>query len=334
VNALADPDILGRWLDRQGLEPGEPLTVEPLTGGRSNAMFRITRGAGDWVLRRPAAVAVDRADSGMLREAQILQGLAGSAVPHPGIVAVCADRSVLGCAFYLMERVEGRTLFPLPAEWDTPEGRDQTVAALIDALGRLHDFDWRGAGLSDLGRPDGFHERQVTRWTRQLNSYGGREIPGTGEVSDWLRGHIPASFTPTLMHGDYHMMNVLMGPGHEPAVAAILDWETATIGDPLLDLAGFCETWSGYAAAGWPSAGEMTEAYRAARGLADLPDLRYYRVLYRFRLAVLLEGIFQRAQRDQARGPQPDMGDMAIGHMREAAAIARNPKGDTADVEL
>src|SRR5712691_4285796 len=120
MNALADPAALGPWLDRQGLEPGRTLTVDPLAGGRSNVMFRIERGAGRWVLRRPAAVAVDRADSGMLREARILRGLAGSDVPHPGIVAACADRSVLDCAFYLMEHVEGYAPVPVPPALDTP----------------------------------------------------------------------------------------------------------------------------------------------------------------------------------------------------------------------
>jgi aminoglycoside phosphotransferase (APT) family kinase protein len=322
MSSLADPSVLGPWLDSQRLEPGLPMTVTPLPGGRSNVMFRVERGAGHWVLRRPATVAVERADAGMLREARILQALAGSDVPHPGIVAVCADRSVLGCAFYLMEHVEGWPPAPVAAEFDTGEGRRKIVLAVVDALARLHDFDWRRAGLADLGRPDGFHERQVARWIGQLRSYEGREIPGTDMVADWLRDHAPASFAPGLMHGDYHMMNMLMRPHGEPAVAAILDWETATIGDPLLELTGFCEMWSLTAGAGWPGDEEVTQAYRTARGLNELPDLCYYRVLDNFRLAVLLEGVFQRAQRDPARGPQPDIGDMALRHMERAAQLS------------
>lgn len=321
LNALADPVTLGPWLDSHGLQPGEPLTVTPLDGGRSNVIFRVERGTGHWVLRRPAAVAVDRADSGMLREARILSALAGSDVPHPGIVAVCADRSVLGCAFYLMKHVEGRSPVPPPPELDTDEGRRSIMLAAVDGLARLHEFDWRRAGLADLGRPDDFHERQVTRWIRQLRSYEGRELPAVDAVTSWLRAHAPTGFSPVLMHGDYHMMNILMRLDGGPSVAAIVDWETATIGDPLLDLAGFCEIWGHYGGAGWPSAGEVARAYCARRGFTAVPDLRYYRVLYNFRLAVLLEGIFQRAMRDPGRGPQPDIGEMVLHHMHQAATL-------------
>ena len=329
MDALADPGALGAWLDTQDIEPGKPLTIEPLAGGRSNVMFRVERGAGRWVLRRPSRVAIDRADAGMLREARILRGLAGSDVPHPAIVAVCADRSVLGCAFYLMQYVEGRPVVPVPAGLDTADGRRKIVSAMAETLARLHDFDWRGAGLADLGRPEGFHERQVERWTRQLRSYSGRELPRVDAVTGWLGAHLPESFTPALMHGDYHMMNVLMTTDGEPAVAAIVDWETATIGDPLLDLAGFCEAWARGGGTGWPPATEMTRAYQAARGIAELPGMRYYHVLYNFRLAVLLEGIFQRARRDPTRAAQPDIGELAIYHMERAALLAAQaPAGE------
>ena len=330
--ALADPGALGAWLDTQGIEPGTPLTVEPMAGGGSNAMFRVERGAGRWVLRRPARVAIDRADAGMLRESQILRGLAGSVVPHPEVVAVCTDRSVLGCTFYLMQHVEGRPPIPVPAELDTPNGRRQIVFAVVDALARLHDFDWRGAGLAHLGHPEGFHERQVERWTRQLRAYGGRELPRVGIITEWLGAHLPESFIPALMHGDYHMMNILMttgAPAVPPAVAAIVDWETATIGDPLLDLAGLCEAWTRHGGDGWPPAAELVEAYRAARGLPELPGLRYYEVLYNFRLAVLLEGISQRAQRDPTQADQPVLGELAVRHAERAARLtADSPAGE------
>lgn len=195
------------------------------------------------------------------------------------------------------------------------------MLAAVDALARLHDFDWHRAGMADLGRPAGFHERQVARWIRQLRSWEGRELPDMDSVAGWLRTHMPAGFSPALMHGDYHMMNILMRLDDEPAVAAIVDWETATIGDPLLDLAGFCEIWARYGGTGWPPAGEVTQAYYTLRGFTDVPDLRYYRVLFNFRHAVLLEGIFQRAQRDPVRGPQPDIGEMSLHHMRQAATL-------------
>jgi aminoglycoside phosphotransferase (APT) family kinase protein len=324
TTALVDTGRLGAWLDGQGLEAGQPITVEPLAGGSSNAMFVIERGSAAWVLRRPAQVAAERADAGMLREYQILQALAGSDVPHPAVIGVCEDRSVLGCTFYLMQRVDGAPAVPVPVATDTAQGRRAIADAVVDALARLHDFDWRAGGLAHLGRPDGFHQRQVERWTRQLTSYGGRELPGVGEVTAWLQSHRPGEFEPTLMHGDYHMLNVLMTLSQPPEVAAIVDWETATIGDPLLDLAGLCESSARVAGSGWPGSPELIARYRQARGLAHVPDLAYYEVLYNFRLAVLLEGIFQRAQRDPTRATQPGLGEHALFNIRRAAALAGN----------
>jgi aminoglycoside phosphotransferase (APT) family kinase protein len=321
VNTVVDTGRLTSWLDSQGLEPGRELATRVLTGGRSNVMYLLDRGDQHWVLRRPAKVAVERADTGMVREYQILRALEGSEVPHPGVVALCEDPTVMDRTFYLMERMPGSNPLPLRRELDNVEGRRAVVDAVVGALAMLHEFDWRAAGLEHLGRPEGFHERQVERWTRQLHSYGGRELPGFADISRWLEAHLPATFTPTLMHGDYHMMNVLMSTSGPPAVTAILDWETSTIGDPLLDLAGFYETWSRNDEPGWPSSGEMVERYFAARCMPKVADLTYYEVLYHFRLAVLLEGIFQRAQHDPTRTNQSDMGAQALANIDRAAAL-------------
>ena len=320
--SLMDVGRLEAWLDGQGIEAGYPITVRQLAGGASNVMFAVDRGAGSWVLRRPAQVAVERADAGMAREYQILHALAGSKVPHPGVVALCQDRSVLGSVFYLMQRVDGVPAVQVPAGLDNAPGRAAVADALVDALAQLHDFDWRAAGLASLGRPDGFHERQVERWMRQLRSYDGRELPGVDAVAAWLRAHLPGDFEPALMHGDYHTMNVLMTFDPAPAVTAIVDWETATIGDPILDLAGFCESWARAAGRDWPGEPELTERYRTDRGLAHLPDLTYYKVLYNFRLSVLLEGIFQRAQRDPTRAENPVIGEIALSSIGRAASLA------------
>jgi aminoglycoside phosphotransferase (APT) family kinase protein len=319
--SLMDVGRLEAWLDGQGIEAGHPLTARQLAGGASNVMFAVDRGTGSWVLRRPAQVAVERADAGMIREYQILHALTGSKVPHPGVVALCEDRSVLGSAFYLMQRVDGVPAAQVPAAMDNAPGRAAVADALVDALANLHDFDWRGAGLASLGRPDGFHERQVERWMRQLRSYDGRELPEVDAVAAWLRAHLPGDFEPALMHGDYHTRNVLVTFDPVPAVAAIVDWETATIGDPILDLAGFCESWARDAGPDWPGEPELTERYRRDRDLAHLPDLTYYKVLYNFRLAVLLEGIFQQARRDPTRAEKPVIGDLALSSIRRAASL-------------
>jgi aminoglycoside phosphotransferase (APT) family kinase protein len=177
--------------------------------------------------------------------------------------------------------------------------------------------------LADLGRPDGFHERQVDRWSSQLTSYYGRELPGIESVMTWLHEHRPSSFTPAIMHGDYHMMNTLIAPDRPGRVVAILDWETATIGDPLLDLAGFCEIWYSVAGEGWPARALIVDAYCARRGIVAIDDLPYYEVLYNFRLAVLLEGVYQRSLRDPSRDDRVDMGERALTNVARAIDLVR-----------
>ena len=319
---LVEIGRLGSWLDGLGLHVAEPITVTPLTSGRSNAMFTIERGSAHWVLRRPALVAIERADDGMRREYRILDALAGSDVPHPATVALCEDHNVLGCTFFLMERVDG--INPSPPLPDSFAEADQpgVAFAMVDALAALHDFDWRANGLADLGRPDGFHERQVGRWTAQLASYEGRELPGLDRVTAFLEEGIPGSFLPALMHGDFHMFNALIDATPPGRVTAILDWETATIGDPLLDLIGFCEIWGkATRGPGWPRRDALLERYRQRRVIAMPEDLSYYEVLYNFRMAVLLEGIYQRSLHDPTRPELVDVGAGAMGFLGRALEV-------------
>jgi aminoglycoside phosphotransferase (APT) family kinase protein len=323
--ALVDPDRLVPWLDAQGLGSGAPITVEELVGGGSNAMFRITRGDTTWVLRRPRRVAIEKADEGMRREHRILRALEGTPVPHATPIALCDDHAVLGCTFYLMGLVDGVEPFPAPPALDDEAGRAGIAFALVDALAQLHDVDWQAAGLGDLGRPDGFHERQVSRWSGQLATYRNRELPGIDDVMTWLDGHRPATCTPTIMHADYHMRNVIVAPDPPARVLAIVDWETTTIGDPLLDLAGFCEAWCGAATedAGWPARAALVDRYRAARGLPEIVDLAYYDVLYNFRLTVLLEGVYQRSLQDPDAPVQQMLGDRALVNLARAVELTR-----------
>jgi aminoglycoside phosphotransferase (APT) family kinase protein len=272
-------------------------------------MFLVDRGSARWVLRRPAQVAVDRANEGMRREHRILTALTRTDVPHPRPVGLCDDHEVLGCTFVLMERVDGVNPIPLPDGFDHDRSRAEIAFAMVDSLARVHEVDWQGVGLGDLGRPDQFHERQVERWSRQLASYGGRELVGLADVTSWLKTHRPAHYEPTLMHGDYHMLNTLMATDAPARVVAVLDWETATIGDPLLDLAGFCEVWCPATGAGWPDRAALIDRYQQAREIETVVDLTYYEVLYSFRLAVLLEGVYQRSLHDPTREPQHGIGD-------------------------
>jgi aminoglycoside phosphotransferase (APT) family kinase protein len=318
---LIDGHRLREWMDSEGLEPRRALRVELLSGGASNAMFVITRGSSQWVLRRPKKVAVDRANAGMAREYRMLAALRSTVVPHPKVVALCEDQEVLGCTFYLMENVDGVTPFPIAAEIDNAQFRSEVTFSVIDALAALHQVDWRAAGLEGLGSPAQFHERQVERWSSQLASYDGRDMPGFDRVATWINDHMPSHFESTIMHGDYHMFNILIAPDPPGRVVAILDWETATIGDPLLDLAGLVEIWCSLFTEGWPTRQQMLDRYTAVRGLSKLDDLTYYEVLYNFRLTVLLEGIFQRSIKDPDRDRQDGIGERAMFNLRRAVEL-------------
>ncbi|WP_436775560.1 phosphotransferase family protein [Yinghuangia sp. YIM S09857] len=315
---LLDPARLAAWLDGLGLAPGEPIDHTSLSGGKSNAMFAIRRGDHTWVLRRPAGVALDRAEDGLRREFRILTALADTPVPHPRAVAFCDDRAVLGSAFYLMARVDGFAPFPdaIPNTFGasgpvSSPGREIGLA-MADTLADLHALDPQAIGLADLGRPEGFHERQVGRWMKQLSSYPeSGTLPGVEVVTAWLEKNLPPAFTPVLMHGDYHFGNVLLASDPPPRVTAIVDWETATIGDPLLDLAGFLRIWFETGPSEGSSWDEMATRYATRAGLPELPDLTYYITLSRFRLAVLLDGIHQRAKSDPTRTPQPGIATYA-----------------------
>lgn len=319
--ASLDVDGVAPWLDAQGIAPGLPIACVPIGGGASNAMFRLTRGERRLVLRRPARVAIARADDGMRREFRILAALEGTDVPHPAPVALCEDRALLGCVFYLMEAVEGRPAIDLPESFD----RRAVTHAVVDALAALHAVDYRARGLEDLGRIDGFHERQVSRWSAQYGSEGGREPARLAVVGAWLDAHRPSDWRPSLMHGDYHMFNLMLAPDPPPRVAAIVDWETATIGDPLLDLAGLCEVWTNaFGSPPWPTRAEMIERYAERRGLRTPVELRYYEVLYNFRLCVLLEGVFQRSRRDETRTPNTMAGERAAWNLARAEQLSSN----------
>jgi aminoglycoside phosphotransferase (APT) family kinase protein len=319
--ALIDEERLATWLDALGLQPGWPMNVKPLAGGSSNAMFVVERGSEQWVLRRPASVAIERASEGMRREFRLITALEGTPVPHPAPVALCDDESVLGCVFYVMQRVHGVHPLPPPKALDDEVHRRQTAFALVDALASLHRVDWRAAGLADLGRPEQFHERQVSRWTRQLLSYGGRKLEGVDRVTEWLQQNLPAHYEPTIMHGDFHMLNVLIAPDVPVRLVAILDWETATIGDPLLDLAGFCEVSLTASGTAWPSREELIARYGETRPLEAGLNLTYYEVLYNFRLAVLMEGIYQRSLVDANRPDQNLVGERALFNLARAKEL-------------
>lgn len=308
-----DVAALTRWMAEAGLGEGELVDPVLLAGGTQNILLRFTHRGRAYVLRRPPLHLRANSNETMRREARVLAALAGTAVPHPALIAACPDESVLGAAFYLMEPVEGfnpTTGLP-PLHAGSPAVRHRMGLALVEGIAALGALDYRALGLTGLGRPENFLARQVDRWKAQLASYaelpgwpGPDEIPGVDKVADWLAANCPAQFTPGIIHGDYHLANV-MYRFDSGELAAIVDWELTTIGDPLIDLGWLLATWpegdppdetavSVHPWQGFPTAAELVEHYRA-RSTRDLSAIGWYGVLACYKLGIILEGTHARA---------------------------------------
>lgn len=311
-----DTARLADWMDNAGLAgKGEPLEARFLSGGTQNVIYEIRRGEHTCVLRMPPAGAPPDRDKGILREWRIIEALDGTDVPHTTAVGVCADPEVLGRPFYLMGFVDGWSPMDTHGSWPEPFNSDPSTRPglsyqLAEGIALLSKVDWQARGLGDLGRPDGFHERQVSRWIGFLDRIKNRELPGLEVATDWLRAHKPLDFVPGLMHGDYQFANVMYRHGAPATMAAIVDWEMGTVGDPKLDLAWMVQSWPsdpdnpepsemGYVdMRGMPSRDDVVAHYAKVSG-RQVDDLDYYLVLAKWKLAIVLEQGFQRAGNDE-----------------------------------
>ena len=304
---------LADWMDDQGIAAGPISDIDVLTGGTQNILIRFRRGGEECVLRRPPLHKRDNSDETMRREARVLAALATSDVPHPRLIAACADVDVLGAAFYLMESIDGiNPTVELPVLLQRDETkRFEFGLAMADGAASVGAVDHVAVGLSDLGRPEGFLERQVERWRRQLDSYSaldgyaGPEIPDVKRVADWLDANRPRASRPGLIHGDYHLANVMCAHDR-PALAAIIDWELTTIGDPLIDLGWLLATWPDAGDSttgvvtpvqpwqGFPGHDDLVKRY-GDRSDRDLSAVVWYEVLACYKLGIILEGTHARA---------------------------------------
>jgi len=334
-----DVAALERWID--GRLPGEgPLEAERVSAGASNEIFELRRDGGRWILRCPprALQNPEARNKIMLREFRVLSALRGSEVPHPEPLLVCDDPAVIGVNFYVMEHIDGfAPRDPLPAPFDSdPAARRRMGEELVDRLADLALVDWRAAGLDGFGKPEGFLERQVERWLSQLATYRTREIPGLDEVSAWLGDHVPKAQEPAIIHGDYQFINTMFAHGAPARLAAIVDWEQATIGDPLLDLGWLIAGWadpseeprsrfaSGYFASrdGLPTRAELIERYARRTGL-PVDGLDYYVVLAMFKLGCVLEGGYALFLSGRSKNAYHEtFGEIVLRVMRDAATIA------------
>ncbi|XVQ14410.1 phosphotransferase family protein [Spirillospora sp. CA-255316] len=343
--ALVDFEVLDAWMSERGLPGGPFEDVRLLSGGTQNVLVRFRRGGTGYVLRRGPRHLRTRTNDVLRREARVLTALDGTDVPAPRVIAACPDENVMhGAVFYLMTPVEGfnaTVTLPEPHASD-PVMRHAMGLHAATALSALGAVDHEAVGLADFGRPEGFLERQVDRWMSELDGYGslegypGPEIPGLERVATWLEANRPATWRPGVMHGDYHLAN-LMYSLDGPQVAAIVDWEMCTIGDPLLDLGWLLATWPGHgdesaslagplgAAGGLPGPGELVTAYAeraAATAGRDLASIIWYAVLACFKLGIVLEGTHARAFAGKAPKETGDLlHSITLGLFRRAEAF-------------
>jgi aminoglycoside phosphotransferase (APT) family kinase protein len=301
-----DPAALESYLHRAA--PGtltRPLTARLVAGGKSNLTYVLGDGHDSWVLRRPPLGHVLETAHDMAREYRVMAALDGTEVPVPRMVTLCSDPQVLGAPFYVMSFVHG-TVFRTQEQLAevSPAAAEQLADELVDVLARLHAVDPASVGLGDLGRPEGYLERQVRRWGTQLTSSHSRDVPGLEALGARLAESVPVSRRSGLVHGDYKLDNVVVAPSG--GVVAVLDWEMATLGDPLMDLVNVVAWWDGIrdtngvptSAApadqpAFPPSTRLLERYASATG-TDLDVLPWYTGLFCYKLAAIFEGIYFR----------------------------------------
>ena len=336
---LPDVDALTDWVaDRLPGTGRFSLQRMGQEAGIANALYLMGRDGHQWVLRRPPAVKNDPSAGNTVREWRILRCLEGTPVPHPTARLLCEDPDVIGATFMVMDRVDGFTPgFELPPPFATDHSlRHDLAMAYVDGIVALAAVDWVAGGLEGLGKPDGFLERQVARWTAQLDRYRTRDLPELDFLCDWLETNRPEASPAAILHGDYSPFNVMVAPEPPARLAAIVDWDTGTIGDPLLDIGHLLARWTepgeepviGAPAGGvdgYPPRAAMAARY-AERSGRDLAALPYYEALSLFKLGVILEGTYARNAAAGVPDGENSMTDTVPRLMRGAAAFARGER--------
>jgi aminoglycoside phosphotransferase (APT) family kinase protein len=335
---------LREYLAQSGLQAPDELSAAPIGEGHSNVTFALSTGV---VLRRPPRGPLPPSAHDVLREARLLEALGRTDVRSPRVLAVCADAEVIGAPFYVMELVAGEVITDsLPAELDTPAQRSLVADELIDALAELHAADWSAIGLEGFGKPTGYLERQVRRFAGLWEHNRTRELPAVEEVGRWLAANLPESGPATIVHGDYRLGNVLYAPpspgapasvGGSPRLAAILDWEMATIGDPLADLGYLLTNWheagdqpgaftlqTVTALPGFPDRAELVRRYEQRSG-RTMREVDWYVTLAIWKGVVFMEGNYKRAMAGTTDDPYlKSFGDAVVALAERALEVTRN----------
>ena len=311
-----DCTALGSFIDAR-LGDHEPIAVAPMQGGGSCEVFSVSRGAHRWVLRRAPRHASSATAHNVLREFTILDAIKDEKVAIARPILACSDPAVFGAPFYVMQHIDGVPVRGnIPKAWVAdPDSQGRALEELIDALVDIHAVDWQRCGLGELAHPEGYLERQVERWLFQLRSYESRPLPSADAVGAWLEAHRPPDQPPALFHGDYKLDNVLYALDTPPTLLAVVDWEMASIGDPLVDLA-----WAlifhpregtmrlgtagdaSFAVDRLPSGKALIERYASASG-RDVDAIEWYHVFSRWKLAIVLEGSYAKFLRGESAKP-------------------------------
>jgi aminoglycoside phosphotransferase (APT) family kinase protein len=297
---------LEAYLDAEGIGSG-PARATRIGDGASNLTYLVERDGARVVVRRPPPPPLPPSAHDMVREANIQICLARGGVRVPRILAVCEDDAVIGAPFYVMEEIVGAVVSDaLPPALDTPEERRRLAFELVDGLVDLHAVDYKSCGLERLGKPTGYLERQLRRWSGLWEVNATRELADCLEVGEMLRATMPESPPSTVVHGDYRLGNVMVGLDAPARLVAILDWEMATIGDPLADLGYLVGSWTEPGAAehplllapvtdrpGFPARDELVARYAEGSG-RDVSRLRWYEAFALWKASVFCEAIYGR----------------------------------------
>ena len=308
---------LERYLD-EVLGDRQAITVTPMAGGGSCEVFAIDRGTSRWVLRRAPRHRSSASAHDVLREFRILDAIKDEPLAIARPLLACSDPEVFDTPFYVMDRIDGSPIRSgVPEAWaSAPETHGRALEQLIDALAAIHTVDWRGCGLGDLAHGGDYLRRQLARWLAQLESYGGRSLPAAHTVAAWLECHLPVDQPSTLFHGDYKLDNLLFAPEAPPRLLAVVDWEMAAVGDPLVDLAWALIFYPGpegtmplgmareptFAVDRLPSCHDLVDRYARQSG-RDISTMGWYAVFARWKLAIVLEGSYDKFLRGRSDNP-------------------------------
>jgi aminoglycoside phosphotransferase (APT) family kinase protein len=305
-----------------------PVELRPFDAGQSNPTYEVKTPERSYVLRRKPAGKLLSSAHAVDREYRALAGLHPAGLPVPRPYALCEDDSVLGSMFYVMDKAEGRMLRDPLFPDQTPEARRSLHMSMVETLARLHAVDLKAVGLEDFGRPGNYMARQVERWTKQYRASNARDIPDMERLIAWLPTTIPPQTRTTLIHGDYKVDNVVFH-ATEPRVAAVLDWELATTGEPICDLTYLLMNWADggiadlgpaeRAARGIPEREELEAKYCQLTGRDGLPELDWFFSYNLFRLGCIIEGIVGRVREGTARDPRAAELEVRTPKLAEAA---------------